>query len=131
MTTHLMASRVVRAREAASSIRDIRPMDHIDRKILACLQEDATTPLDEIARSAGLSPSPCWRRIRKLEASGVIRRRVTLLDPRALGVGVTVFVSIRTARHNLGWAEEFCRAIARIPQVVEFYRMNGTVDYLL
>ncbi|SDI21006.1 MULTISPECIES: Lrp/AsnC family transcriptional regulator [Bradyrhizobium] len=106
-------------------------MDDIDRKILACLQEDATTPLDEIARAAGLSPSPCWRRIRKLEASGVIQRRVALLDPQALGVGVTVFVGIRTARHNLEWAEDFCRAIARIPQVVEFYRMNGTVDYLL
>jgi Lrp/AsnC family transcriptional regulator len=106
-------------------------MDDIDRKILACLQDDATTPLDEIARIAGLSPSPCWRRIRKLEASGVIQRRVALLDPQALGVGVTVFVSIRTAHHNLEWAEGFCRAVARIPQVVEFYRMNGTVDYLL
>jgi Lrp/AsnC family transcriptional regulator len=106
-------------------------MDDIDRKILACLQDDATTPLDEIARVAGLSPSPCWRRIRKLEASGVIQRRVTLLDPKAVGVGVTVFVGIRTAHHDLEWAEVFCLAIARIPEVVEFYRMNGLVDYLL
>lgn len=106
-------------------------MDRVDRKILGCLQEDATMPLGEIARAAGLSPSPCWRRIQKLEVDGVIRRRVALLDPRALGVGMTAFVSIRTSHHNLDWAEAFCRAVKRIPEVVEFYRMSGTVDYLL
>jgi Lrp/AsnC family transcriptional regulator len=112
-------------------MRDVPSMDQIDRKILACLQENATISLGDLARAAGLSASPCWRRVRKLEASGVIGRRVTILNSKALGVGVTVFVSIRTAHHNLKWAEAFCRGIARIPEVVEFYRMNGPVDYLL
>ncbi len=106
-------------------------MDEIDLKILSCLQEDASTPLAAIAAKVGLSPSPCWRRIERLEASGVILRRVALLDPEKLGVDVTVFVSIRTNRHSLEWAEEFCRALAHIPEIVEFYRMNGSVDYLL
>ena len=106
-------------------------MDQIDRKILAVLQQDATTPLDRVAEQAGLSASPCWRRIQRLEQQGVIRRRVALLDPERLGVGVTVFVSIRTNRHDSAWAERFCRAVAGITEVVEFYRMSGQVDYLL
>ena len=106
-------------------------MDEIDRKILVCLQEDATMPVADIAARAGLSPSPCWRRIQKLEEAGVIRRRVTLLDAAKMNVGVTVFVSIRTNRHNAAWAEAFCTAVTEIPEVVEFYRMSGDVDYLL
>lgn len=106
-------------------------MDAIDVKILACLQEDATASLTAIAEKVGLSPSPCWRRIERLEASGVIVRRVALLDPHKLGVGVTVFVSIRINRHSLTWSEDFCRTVASIPEVVEFYRMSGSVDYLL
>lgn len=106
-------------------------MDDIDRRILACLQEDCTLPIEEIARRAGLSPSPCWRRIQKLEAAGVITRRVALLDPDRMNVGVTVFVAIRTNQHNADWAERFCEGVARIPEVVEFYRMSGQVDYLL
>ncbi|MBL6454731.1 Lrp/AsnC family transcriptional regulator [Belnapia sp. T6] len=106
-------------------------LDGIDRIILALLQEDATLPVATIAERAGLSPSPCWRRIRRLEEEGIIRRRVALLDAEKLRVGVTVFVSIRTSRHNTAWAEEFCRAVAAIPEVVEFHRMSGTVDYLL
>jgi Lrp/AsnC family transcriptional regulator len=106
-------------------------VDEIDRKILACLQEDATMPVADIAARAGLSASPCWRRIQKLEEAGVIRRRVALLDPEKMNVGVTVFVSIRTNRHNAAWAESFCAAVAEIPEVVEFYRMSGQIDYLL
>ncbi|HXC37493.1 MAG TPA: Lrp/AsnC family transcriptional regulator [Burkholderiales bacterium] len=106
-------------------------MDQIDRKILACLQEDATLPVATVAERAGISSTPCWRRIQKLEAAGVIRRRVALLDPDMLNVGVTVFVSIRTNQHNLEWAERFCRAVFEVPEVVEFYRMSGDVDYLL
>src|SRR5262249_45227400 len=75
--------------------------------------------------------SPCWRRIQKLEEQGVIRRRVALLDAEKLNVGVTVFVSIRTNQHSMEWAEKFCRAVAEIPEVLEFYRMSGAVDYLL
>jgi Lrp/AsnC family transcriptional regulator len=111
--------------------QNIIPLDDLDRKILDCLQGDATVPVAEIAERVGLSPSPCWRRIQKLEEAGVIRRRVALLDPEKMNVGVTVFVSIRTNQHSLDWAEKFCRAVAEIPEVVEFYRMSGTVDYLL
>jgi len=106
-------------------------IDRIDGQILSCLQEDATMPVADVAARVGLSPSPCWRRIQRLEAAGVIRKRVTLLDPERMGVGVTVFVSIRTNRHNAAWSKAFCTAVARIPEVVEFYRMSGQVDYLL
>ncbi|GGK35302.1 AsnC family transcriptional regulator [Salinarimonas ramus] len=106
-------------------------LDAIDRRILACLQEDATRPLEAIAAAVGLSPSPCWRRIRKLEEAGVILRRVALLDPDKLNVGVTVFVMVRTSRHEADWAKHFCEAVAKIPEVVELWRMSGQVDYLL
>ncbi len=106
-------------------------MDEIDRKILACLQRDATMPLAEIARRVGLSSTPCWRRIQKLEESGVIRARVALLDGAKLNVGLTVFVAIRTDQHNIEWLEHFAEAIAEFPEVIEFYRMSGDIDYLL
>ncbi len=106
-------------------------MDGFDKKILQCLQEDATMPIAAIAEKAGLSASPCWRRIQRLEADGVIRSRVALLDPARLNVGVTVFVAIRTNRHSMDWADRFTSAVARIPEVMELYRMSGQVDYLL
>jgi Lrp/AsnC family transcriptional regulator len=106
-------------------------VDDIDRRILSCVQQDATLPIEEIARRAGLSASPCWRRIQKLEAAGIIAKRVALLDPDRMNVGVTVFVAVRTNQHNAEWAERFCRGVARIPEVVEFYRMSGEIDYLL
>jgi Lrp/AsnC family transcriptional regulator len=106
-------------------------MDKIDLKIVKCLQEDAMMPIAEVADRAGLSPSPCWRRIQKLTADGVIRNRVVLLDPAKINVPVNVFVSIRTNQHSLEWASKFCRAASQIPEVVEFYRMSGRVDYLL
>lgn len=106
-------------------------MDAIDRKILACLQQDATLPLADVAARVGISASPCWRRIQRLEAAGVIRARVALLDAEAMRVGVTVFVSIRTDRHSMEWAETFTRAVCALPEVVEVHRMSGSVDYLL
>ena len=106
-------------------------MDDTDTKILALLQEDASLSVAEIARRVTLSPTPCWRRIQKLEAEGIILRRVTLLDPRKLNVGVTVFVAVRTSQHNAQWLDRFARIVAAIPEVVEFYRMSGEVDYLL
>jgi len=106
-------------------------MDPIDLKIIKCLQEDAMMPVVKVADQSGISPSPCWRRIQKLIADGVIRRRVALLDPVRVNVGVNVFVSIRTNQHSLDWASKFCKAAAQIPEVVEFYRMSGRVDYLL
>jgi Lrp/AsnC family transcriptional regulator len=106
-------------------------VDAFDRRILTSLQEDAARPLEQVAERVGLSVSPCWRRIQKLEAAGVIERRVALLDPDRMNVGVTVFVSVRTNQHSPAWAERFCKAVALIPEVVEFYRMSGETDYLL
>lgn len=106
-------------------------MDDIDIQILDCLQTDATLPVSEVARRVGLSTSPCWNRIQRLEAAGVIRARVALLDAPSLNVGVTAFVSIRTSNHNAAWFERFSTAVSSFPEVVEFYRMSGDVDYLL
>jgi len=106
-------------------------LDARDLQILAILQQDAMTPVVEIAERIGLSTTPCWRRIQKLEAEGVIRRRVARLDPAALNVPVSVFVAIRTSRHSAQWLEQFRNALDGIPEVVEAYRMSGEVDYLL
>jgi Lrp/AsnC family transcriptional regulator len=103
----------------------------IDRKILSVLQEDASQPVAAVAERVGLSPSPCWRRIQKLEEDGYIRKRVAVLDPDKLNVGVTVFVAVRTSQHDLGWLEKFAAAVRDIPEVVEFYRMSGDIDYLM
>lgn len=106
-------------------------MDKIDKIILARLQENATLSVSDIAEQVGLSTTPCWRRIQRLENDGYIQRRVALLDPEKLNVGVTVFVSIRTSQHNDKWFRNFASVVAAIPQIVEFYRMSGETDYLL
>jgi Lrp/AsnC family transcriptional regulator len=106
-------------------------VDEIDVKILSCLQEDATMPVADVAVRCGLSPSPCWRRIQALIRNGTILRRVALLDPAKINAGINLFVSIRTNQHSEAWAAKFCRAAAEIPEVIEFYRMTGDVDYLL
>ena len=106
-------------------------MDKIDRKILALLQKDATTPVAEIGRKVGLSTTPCWRRIQKMEEDGIIRGRVAILDPVKVNAGVTVFVSIRTSEHNDAWMRKFAAVVDDFTEVVEFYRMSGETDYLL
>ena len=106
-------------------------MDKLDQKILALLQEDATIPVSEIANRIGLSTTPCWRRIQKLEQEGVIMRRVALLDRAPLNVGVDVFVAVRTNQHSKSWFEGFRAVVEELPQVVEFYRLSGDIDYLL
>lgn len=106
-------------------------MDSIDRKLLELLQQDADTPLAELAARVHLSPTPCWRRVQKMRAAGVIRGNVALCDAAKLNVGVTVFVSVRTNQHSQGWLERFARGVKEIPEVVEFYRMSGDIDYLL
>jgi Lrp/AsnC family transcriptional regulator len=106
-------------------------LDEMDIKILRILQHDATRPVAEIGKEVGLSTTPCWRRIQKLEEAGVIERRIALLDPVKINVGVTVFVSIRTDKHSIEWLERFHKAVIEFPEVVEFYRMSGDVDYLL
>ena len=106
-------------------------MDATDRQILEILQHDTTMPLAEIARKVGLSSTPCWRRIQKLEEAKVIRRRVALLDSQKINAGVTVFVSIKTNQHNEDWLSRFSKVVGEMPEVVEFYRMSGEIDYLL
>ena len=106
-------------------------IDRLDRKILQILQEDATVPVAEIGRRVGLSTTPCWRRIQKLEEDGVITGRVALLDPAKVNTKVTAFVAITTNQHNDEWLRRFAEVIRDLPEVVEFYRMAGQVDYLL
>ncbi len=106
-------------------------MDRIDRNILGCLQEDAALSVADIAERVGLSTTPCWRRIQNLEKAGVIRARVALLDAEKLNCGVTVFVRLKTSQHNYEWLENFSKAVERMEEVVEFYRMSGDIDYLL
>jgi Lrp/AsnC family transcriptional regulator len=106
-------------------------LDKMDRKILDILQKDCTMPVAEIGKQVGLSTTPCWRRIQKLEEKGVIQRRVALLDPVKVNAGVTVFVAITTSQHTQDWLNRFHEVIQEFPEVVEFYRMSGQVDYLL
>jgi Lrp/AsnC family transcriptional regulator len=106
-------------------------LDLMDIKILEILQQDCTQPVAEIGKAVGLSTTPCWRRIQKLEEAGIIQRRVAVLDPHKVDAGVTVFVSISTNKHSIDWLQAFHAAIVDFPEVVEFYRMSGQVDYLL
>ncbi|MHC5307411.1 Lrp/AsnC family transcriptional regulator [Bartonella sp. LJL80] len=106
-------------------------MDRLDRKILRLLQEDATLAVADVAKKVGLSTTPCWRRIQKLEEDGVIQRRVAVLSPEKVNTRVTVFVSVRTGSHNHEWLKRFSEVVQDFPEVVEFYRMSGDVDYLL
>jgi len=106
-------------------------MDTIDRKILQHLQADASLSVGELANIVDTSKSACWRRIQKLQDSGVIKQQVTLLDPASLGLSLTVFISIRTNQHNEKWATEFRNVVEGIPGIMEVYRMGGDLDYLL
>lgn len=106
-------------------------LDGFDRKILVALQPNATMSLAALSEAVGLSQTPCWKRVKRLEAEGYISGRVTLLDREKLGIGVTVFVGVRTNQHDEDWLSSFAEAVARIPEVVEFYRMSGEIDYLL
>jgi len=106
-------------------------MDKLDRKILELLQGNGELTAAEIADRVGLSKAPCWRRIRKLQEDGVIKRTVALLDARSLNVGTTVFVMLKTANHSEAWFEKFVRAVRDIPEVTEIHRMSGDVDYLM
>lgn len=105
--------------------------DRIDLKILARVQADASASLADVADTAGLSVNACWKRLKRLEGDGYIERRVAILDRHKLGLGVTVFVTIRTDQHDETWLERFAAGIRLTPEVVEFYRMSGDVDYLL
>jgi Lrp/AsnC family transcriptional regulator len=106
-------------------------LDAIDRKLLEMLQLDCDTPIAELAAAVQLSTTPCWRRIQRMKDAGVITGNVALVEPRSVNVGVTVFVNIKTSQHSQAWFDRFHATVESIPEVVEFYRMSGDVDYLL
>ena len=109
----------------------MKNIDDTDRQILKILQADATASLEAIAEQLSVSVNTCWRRVKRLEDDGVIQARVAICDPDKLGVGQTVFVAIKTSDHSSAWLKKFAKTVAAIPEVVEFYRMAGDVDYLL
>lgn len=92
---------------------------------------DATRSLDSIAEEIGVSLNTCWRRVRKLEADGILERRVALIDNAKIGLPLTVFVTVRTDDHSKTWVEAFSKAVEETPEIVEFYRLAGDVDYIL
>jgi Lrp/AsnC family transcriptional regulator len=111
--------------------RTPQALDAADLRILGVLQEDAALSIGEVAERVNLSQNACWRRIKRLEDDGVILRRVALLNAQRLEAGVTVFATIRAAEHSDAWLAELTAVVRRIPEIVEFYRMSGDVDYLL
>lgn len=106
-------------------------MDIIDKKILDLLQHDNSVAVADLAEKVGCSRTACWRRIKSLEETGVIRAQVTLLDRTKLNLSVTVFVAIKTSRHDVEWLQEFADIVDSFPEIMEFYRMSGDIDYLL
>lgn len=114
-----------------SNSRGKERMDAIDRKILAVVQQDVSLSVAEIGQRVGLSSTPCWKRLQRLEADGIITRRVALVDPDKIGLGITVFVSIETGDHSQEWLKRFAEVVSAWPEVMEFYRMAGDVDYML
>ncbi|HRJ68206.1 MAG TPA: Lrp/AsnC family transcriptional regulator [Beijerinckiaceae bacterium] len=110
---------------------EIARLDAIDRKILSLLQEDCSLSMAQISEKVGLSQTPCWKRIQRLEAEGVIRGRVALVSPETLGLGLSVFVSVETGDHSGPWLENFATVVSAMPEVMSLHRMAGDVDYLL
>ncbi|HUM08871.1 MAG TPA: Lrp/AsnC family transcriptional regulator [Acidocella sp.] len=106
-------------------------LDNIDRAILRLLAADASLSLNDIAEKVGLTATPCWKRIKRMEELGIIKGRIAVLDADKLGLPVSVFVSVETADHSAEWLARFARAIAETPEIVGAWRMSGDVDYLL
>jgi Lrp/AsnC family transcriptional regulator len=108
-----------------------KDLDRLDREILRLIAVDASLSLADIASHVGLTPTPCWKRIRRMEQDGIILRRVAVLDPEKVGLPVSVFVAIETADHSADWLARFATVIDRTPEIVDAWRMSGDVDYLL
>lgn len=106
-------------------------LDRYDYAILDALQRDGTLSVAQLSEQIGLSATPCWKRLRRLEEEGVIENRVVIINRRKVGLPVTVFISIRTSQHDEKWYTHFAAAVAAMPEVQEFHRMSGDVDYLL
>jgi len=109
----------------------IMEIDQTDRRILRALQRDAGLGVEALGEQVGLSRNACWRRIRLMEQAGVITARVALVDPDALGLGLTVFIAVRTDRHEPGWLEKFTSAVVDMPEILGVWRTSGDLDYLL
>ena len=106
-------------------------LNEIDLRLIAILQYDASIAVDELAKRVGLTKTPCWRRLQKLEKSGIIKRKVALLDAKLLDLSVSVFVQVKTSKHDSDWLAQFSKTVSAFPEVVDFYRMSGEYDYLL
>ena len=116
---------------AVSSSNASRRIDTIDRKILTVLQENAALSVAEIGERVGLSSTPCWKRIQRLEADGIIKGKVALVDQNKIGLGLSVFVSVESGDHSDAWLKTFAEVVSAMPEVMEFYRMAGDVDYMM
>lgn len=108
-----------------------KPLDSIDRKLLSLLQKDATLSIANLAEAAGISQTPCWRRVQRLDRDGFITNRVALLDANRIGLKLTAFVIVRTSQHSAEWLAGFSEVTRAIPEIVEIHRMSGEMDYLL
>ena len=108
-----------------------KELDRVDREILRLLSADATLSLADIAERVALTPTPCWKRIRRMEQAGIITKRVAVIDPEKIGLPVSVFVEVETADHSSAWLARFAEVIAGMEEVVDAWRMSGDVDYLL
>ncbi len=108
-----------------------KEIDRLDREILRLISADASLSLAEIAAQIGLTPTPCWKRIRRMEETGVILRRVAVIDPAKIGLPVSVFVEVETADHSGEWLQQFATVVGSMPEIIDAWRMSGDVDYLL
>jgi len=106
-------------------------MNDIDKKILSLLQTNADISIAELSKEVNLSPSPCWSRINKLYKSGIIKKKIVLVDKDKINLPIVAFVQVKTNQHNLGWAKKFIKVVEELEEVVEFYRLSGSIDYLL
>ena len=108
-----------------------KDIDRLDRQILRLISADASLSLAEIAAQVGLTPTPCWKRIRRMEEAGIILRRVAVIDPAKIGLPVSVFVEVETADHSGEWLQQFANVVGNMPEIIDAWRMSGDVDYLL
>jgi Lrp/AsnC family transcriptional regulator len=108
-----------------------KDMDRVDREILRLLSNDASLSLADIAGKVGLTPTPCWKRIRRMEEAGIILGRVAIIDPAKIGLPVSVFVEVETADHSGEWLQRFAEVVKSMPEIIDAWRMSGDVDYLL
>ncbi len=109
----------------------MKELDRMDRAILGALQKDGTLSAAQLGETVGLSATPCWKRVKAMEESGLIEKRVAIVNRAQAGLPVTVFVSLRTNRHDEAWLRKFAASVSSMPEVMEFHRMSGDVDYLL